>query len=142
QTGVMQAVDIEDMFNLAHAFSCQPLPSGSNVAIVTNSGTLNISRPSSVTLEKMKEVLPRYASLYNPIDMLGDANADTYHKVLRAVAEDDVFHSILVILTPAANILEDVEKAAADIIELEKECDKPIITCFMGDHSTRKARRM
>ena len=155
QTGVMQAVDIEDMFNLAHAFSCQPLPSGSNVAIITNSGgpgilatdmaekgSLNISRPSSATLERMKEVLPRYASLYNPIDMLGDADADTYHKVLRAVAEDDVFHSILVILTPAANILEDVEKAAADIIELEKECDKPIITCFMGDHSTRKARRM
>ena len=155
QTGVMQAVDVEDMFNLAHAFSCQPLPEGANVAIVTNSGgpgilaadmcekgTLNISRPSNATLEMMKEVLPPYASLYNPIDMLGDAKADTYHHVLRAVAQDDIFHSIMVILTPAANILDDVEKVAEDIIELEKECDKPIITCFMGDYSTRKARRM
>lgn len=92
QTGVMQAVDIEDMFNLAHAFSCQPLPQGANVAIVSNSGgpaiiaadmcekgSLNISRPSSETIDELKKILPAYASLYNPVDMIGDATAETYH---------------------------------------------------------------
>ncbi len=155
QTGVMQAVDIADMFNLAHAFSCQPLPQGANVAIVSNSGgpgilaadmcengTLNITRPSSVTLDRMKEFLPAYASLYNPVDMLGDANVETYRETLKAVADDDVFHSILVILSPAANIVNDVEKVAADIIALEKECSKPIVTCFMGGHSIEKARNL
>lgn len=155
QTGVMQAVDIEDMFNLAHAFSCQPLPQGANVAIVSNSGgpaiiaadmcekgSLNISRPSSETIDELKKILPAYASLYNPVDMIGDATAETYHKTLRAVIRDDVFHSILIILSPAANILRDVEKVAADIIALEKECDKPIITCFMGGLSVEKARTL
>ncbi|WP_027721062.1 acetate--CoA ligase family protein [Maridesulfovibrio zosterae] len=155
QTGVMQAVDIEDMFNLAHAFSSQPLPKGSNVAIVSNSGgpgilaadmcekgTLTISRPSSATIDILKGILPAYASLYNPIDMLGDANADTYHKTLRAVAEDDAFHSILIILSPAANVLNDVAKIAADIIALEKECEKPIITCFMGGPSVESSRKL
>ncbi|WP_320172459.1 acetate--CoA ligase family protein [Maridesulfovibrio sp.] len=153
QTGVMQAVDIADMFNLAHAFSCQPLPQGSNVAILTNAGgpgilaadmcekgTLNITRPSSATIENMKGFLPAYASVYNPVDMIGDATAETYRKALKAVAEDDVFHSILVILCPAANILGEVEKVAADIIAFEKECSKPIVTCFMGGHSVEKAR--
>ncbi|WP_432737841.1 acetate--CoA ligase family protein [Maridesulfovibrio sp. FT414] len=155
QTGVMQATDIADMFNLAHAFSCQPLPQGSNVAIVTNAGgpgilaadmcekgTLSIVRPSSPSIERMKTFLPAYASLYNPVDMLADATAETYRQTLQVVAEDESFHSILVILCPAANILGEVERVAADIIALEKECDKPIVTCFMGSHSVEKARNM
>ncbi len=155
QAGVLQATDIEDMFNLAHAFSCQPLPEGPNVAIVTNSGgpgilaadmcekgTLNVSRPSSATLEKMKDFLGPHAALYNPIDMIGDANAETYAKTIRAVIEDDVFDSVLVILTPAANILDQVEKVAADLLVATENSTKPIVACFMGDASVEGARKL
>ncbi|SDL33189.1 acetyltransferase [Maridesulfovibrio ferrireducens] len=155
QAGVLQAVDIEDMFNLAHAFSCQPLPKGGSVAIVTNSGgpgiiaadmcekgSLTVSRPSNATIDKMKGFLKPYAALYNPIDMIGDATSETYAKTLRAVIEDDAFDSVLVILTPAANIVAEVEKVAADILVAAMDSSKPIVTCFMGGHSVAGARNL
>lgn len=154
QAGVLKAVDVEDMFNLARAFSCQPLPEGPNVAIVTNSGgpgimaadmcengNLTISRPSPQTLDRLNEFLPSYASLYNPVDMIGDANAETYRKALEAVAEDELFDSIVVILTPAANIVDQVEDVADAIIDISRNSRKPVIACFMGQHSVAGARR-
>lgn len=154
QSGVLKAVDIEDMFNLARAFSCQPLPEGPNVAIVTNSGgpgimaadmcengNLSISRPSQNTLDKMRQFLPSYASLYNPIDMVGDANAEIYRKALDAVAADERFHSIVVILAPAANIIDQIEDVAEEIIKVSRNTPKPVMACFLGERSVATARR-
>lgn len=154
QSGILKAYDIEDMFNLARAFSCQPLPEGPNVAIVTNSGgpgimaadvcehgNLSVSRPSQETVDIMRDFLPSYASLYNPIDMVGGADAGTYARTLEAVGKDEHFHSILVILTPAANIYDQVDAIAEEIIRFSHNTPKPVIACFMGQYSVAKARK-
>ncbi len=155
QAGVLQAVDIEDMFNLAHAFSCQPLPNGPSVAIVTNSGgpgiiaadmcekgSLTVSCPSNSTIDELKGFLKPYASLYNPVDMVGDATAETYAKTLKAVIEDDVFDSVLVILTPVVKVAAEVEKVAEVILAAAQSSSKPIVACLMGGHSVSGSRAM
>ncbi|MFN2267001.1 MAG: acetate--CoA ligase family protein, partial [Desulfonatronovibrio sp.] len=115
KAGIIRAHDVETLFNLAQAFSTQPLPTGPSLAIVTNSGgpgimaadaceksSLNMARISSSTIEKMKQFLPSYASLYNPVDIIGDAGTDRYVETMQAVIEDQNVNSLLVLLTPTS----------------------------------------
>ena len=63
------------------------------MAIVTNAGgpgvlaadacaeyVLELVRFSDSTIRKLKDELPPHASIYNPVDVLGDATADRYEK--------------------------------------------------------------
>jgi acetate---CoA ligase (ADP-forming) len=153
KTGVIRANDMATLFDLAQAFSCQPLPKGPGLCVVTNSGgpgilaadateksTLNMARLSNTTIERMKEFLPPYASLYNPIDLIGDAPAERYRKTLEVVVDDPQVHAILVLLTPTASA-EIIETAQA-IINVAKTTDKPIFVNYMGGLRTKPGMKM
>jgi len=153
QAGIIEVRDLESLFDLARAFAEQPLPKGPNLTVVTNSGGpgilaadaceeagLHLARPSQKTLDILTEALPPFAAIYNPIDIIGDAKADRYRVTLDAVAQDEFTHSIMVLLTPTASA-EIVETAQA-IIDMAKECDKPIFACFMGDQRIGPGRDM
>ena len=153
KTGIIRATDMATLFDLAQAFSTQPLPQGPGLCIVTNSGgpgilaadateksTLNMARLSNSTIERLKEFLPPYASLYNPIDLIGDAPAERYHKTLDVVIDDPQVHAILVLLTPTASaqILETAEA----IIDVAKRTKKPIFVNYMGGMRTKPGQKM
>lgn len=153
KTGVIRANDMATLFDLAQAFSTQPLPEGPGLCIVTNSGgpgilaadateksSLNMARLSNSTIERMKEFLPPYASLYNPVDLIGDAPAERYRKTLEVVIDDPQVHSLLVLLTPTASA-EIIETAEA-IIEVSKKTKKPIFVNYMGGQRTRPGQKM
>ena len=153
KTGVIRANDMATLFDLAQAFSTQPLPKGPGLCVVTNSGgpgilaadateksTLNMARLSNTTIERMKEFLPPYASLYNPIDLIGDAPAERYRKTLEVVVDDPQVHAILVLLTPTASA-QIVETAQA-IIDVAKTTDKPIFVNYMGGLRTKPGMKM
>ncbi len=153
QSGIIRCHDVATLFNLAAAFSTQPLPKGPNLAIVTNSGgpgilaadaaehtDLTLARLSSATVDKLKEFLPPYASLYNPIDIIGDASAERYARTLEIVMQDERVHSVMVLLTPTAAV--QVEETAQSMIDCAKTSDKPIFGCFMGEKVVGKGRRM
>ncbi|WP_029897381.1 acetate--CoA ligase alpha subunit [Desulfohalovibrio reitneri] len=153
KAGIIRVRSVEHLFNLAQAFASQPLPKGANLTIVTNSGGpgilaadaaekagLNLPRPSSATLEKLGEFLPTYASLYNPIDIIGDADADRYERTLEAVAGDESVHSLLVVLTPTASV--EIEETAQAVIDVARESSKPVFACFMGKDRVAKGQRM
>jgi acetyltransferase len=143
QTGVIRVPDVSSLFDLAQAFSTQPLPKGPRLAIVTNSGgpgilaadaceksILNLARPSMETIEKLQSFLPAYASLYNPIDIIGDAPAERYDKTIEVVLKDPLVDALLVLLTPTASA--EIEKTAEAVIKHAATADKPIFCCFMG----------
>jgi acetate---CoA ligase (ADP-forming) len=143
QTGVIRVPDVSTLFDLAQAFSTQPLPKGPRLAIITNSGgpgilaadaceksVLNLARPSMETIEQLQSFLPAYASLYNPIDIIGDAPADRYDKTIEVVLKDPMVNSVLVLLTPTASA--EIDKTAEAIIKHAKTTDKPVFACFMG----------
>jgi len=153
QSGVIRVDDVASLFNLAQAFSTQPLPKGPNLAVVTNSGgpgiltadtadrsSLTMAALSSKTIQKLQEFLPSYAAFYNPVDIIGDANAERYRKTLAVVAEDPMVHSILVMLTPTAAV--EIEETAEAVIRTAQKCGKPVFACFMGKTRVRKARTM
>lgn len=145
QSGIIRVSDVHTLFLMAQAFSSQPLPQGPNLAILTNSGgpgimaadacehsNLNIAKLNTATIEAMQAFLPAYASLHNPVDIIGDATAKRYQDTLQILAQDPNVDAVLVILTPTANIVQEIEETAQGIIAVSRELSKPIFACFMG----------
>ncbi len=155
KSGIFRVHDISSLFTLAQAFSSQPLPQGPNLGIVTNSGgpgimtadacegsSLNITRLSEETISRLQEFLPSFASLHNPVDIIGDADAKRYKNTLQIVAKDPNVHALVVILTPTGTLINEMEECAQDIIEVSKNVDVPIFTCFLGKKSVASAQEM
>jgi len=153
QAGIIRAEHVSELFDLARAFATQPLPKGPNLAIVTNSGgpgilaadaaersRLIMATLSPSTVAKLQKILPPYAALYNPIDIIGDADSKRFRATLKIVAADEHVHSLLVLLTPTA--LADVEEIARAVAQVAAESGKPIFGCFMGSRRIEPGRRV
>lgn len=153
QAGIIRVRDVSMLFNLAQAFSTQPLPTGPNLVIVTNSGgpgimAADVTEQSALlmgtltgkTVDTLMKALPPFASLYNPVDIIGDADAARYRVALEAVVKDELVNSILVMLTPTASA--EIEATAQAIIDVTKGCGKPVFACFMGQQRVAPGREM
>lgn len=149
QSGVMRMGSAQEMFDLAILFANQPLMKGNRIAIVTNAGGpgimatdacvkygLQMAEMSPATVAKLKEKLPPTSNFSNPIDVIGDAQHDRYEHALRTVIAEPNVDAVLVLLTPQA--MTEAEATAKIIVEVDKESDKTIVTCFMG-HSDVEA---
>ncbi|MCF8085834.1 MAG: acetate--CoA ligase family protein [Desulfohalobiaceae bacterium] len=154
QSGIIRVRDIASLFTLAQAFSCQPLPQGPNLAVVTNSGgpgimtadacersKLHMARLSQETIEGMQEFLPSFASLHNPVDIIGDADAERYRLTSEAVLRDQNVNALLILLTPTATVVSQLDQVAENIIHLANQSEKPVFVCLMGKHSIAAAQQ-
>ncbi|NLX47530.1 MAG: CoA-binding protein [Euryarchaeota archaeon] len=143
QAGVVRVGDIEDMFDLLQAFSTMPLPDGEGVAIITNAGGLGVMAADACsdygltlasfepsTIERLKEKLPPAASLYNPIDVVGDADAERYDHAIRTVMDDPNVACVLALLAPTD--LVDISSVAGTLATFAGSSPKPIVTSFVG----------
>jgi len=143
QCGIVRAPDLASLFELAEAFASLPLPRGPNVAVISNAGgpgilaadacertSLHMARLSPETLQRLQGGLPPYASVYNPVDIIGDAGAGRYRKSLEAVLDDPLVHAVLLLVAPTAMV--ELEATAAAIAQVARRSDKPIMTCLMG----------
>ncbi|BDC36559.1 MAG: CoA-binding protein [Candidatus Methanoliparum thermophilum] len=141
--GAIRAKSIDDWLDIARVFSNQPLPKGDKIAIITNAGGpgiiaadsceelgISLSDLSSTTIEKLRKKLPSSASIYNPIDVLGDADPSRYSFTLKTVLNDDNVYGCIVILTPQA--MSRPFETAREIIKVSETINKPILACFMG----------
>jgi acetyl coenzyme A synthetase (ADP forming)-like protein len=148
QTGVIRAEGVEDLFETAKAFASKKLPAGNRLLIVTNAGGpgiiaadmseklgLNLPTLSKETTAVLASLLPKNASLYNPVDIIGDAGSERYAAVLEHTLDDPNIDGFLIILTPQAMI--DVEETAKAVIEAADSTDRPFITSFMGEERVR-----
>ncbi|MCY3024417.1 MAG: acetate--CoA ligase family protein [Planctomycetota bacterium] len=151
RAGVVRAETFEALFDYASALAMQPLPKGNNVAIVTNAGGPGIMAADAVEdtgmkvaaltpriAEVLKTKLPAAASVGNPIDVLGDADAARYALALDAAQDDPAVDTIIVILTPQA-MTYPVETAQA--LAKCARGEKPILVTFMGGVDVEPGRR-
>jgi len=142
QSGVIRVESIIDLFDYARAFAKQPLPRGSRVAIITNGGGpgimatdasvrygLQIAQFSEATKNKLRAGLPKEASVNNPIDLIGDAQADRYELALGSLNDDNVDCG-LVLLTPQAMV--DLKKVAETIASVGPKSGKMILASLLG----------
>ncbi|MBI5047704.1 MAG: acetate--CoA ligase family protein [Deltaproteobacteria bacterium] len=151
QTGIIRAMSIEELFDYAILFAEQPLPRGSRLAIITNAGGpgiiaadaventkgIELAQFSSDTLDNLRQKLPPTAGLFNPVDVIGDAKSDRYKDALDIVLKDNNVDAGLVLLTPQA--MTDVDIIAQVVAQASENCNKTMVTSFMGEVSVRDA---
>lgn len=144
RSGIIRCESIKQQFDYAQAFSNQPLPAGTRVAVITNAGGPGIMAADAIerrglkfakldekTIEKLGSVLPAAANIHNPIDVLGDAMADRYSFALSTALDDPNVDVVLILLTPQA--MTESEATAEAIVRISKEKPKkPVLTCFLG----------
>lgn len=143
QTGILQANTLSELFDLALAFSTQPLPQGPRLAIVTNAGgaavlaadaagksLLTVTALSAASVETLKADLPPSAAVYNPVDIMAEADDARMERTVSTVLEDPQVDSLLVLIAPTAHT--DSLKMAQAIIRAAGATHKTVMGCFMG----------
>ncbi len=143
QSGVLRVESLQELFDYAIALAHQPLPRGNKIAIVTNAGGpgiiatdaavrhgLEIASLSPQTQEILRAKLPPTASVRNPVDMIGDADAARYRATLAPVLADENVEGVIAICTP--QITADLEAIARAIAEPARDSNKPVLACLMA----------
>lgn len=143
QSGVVRCQSLEEFFDLTRAFAFTKAPLGPKVAIISNAGGPAVISADAVTEEglslaefddqvkaRLMEVLPRTASVLNPVDVLGDALADRFAQASEIILQTNEADALVVILTP--QIMTEISKTAQVLGELSQKYDKPIFCSFMG----------
>ena len=139
------------MFDIPKIFSL-PRTRGKRIAVLTNGGgngvlaadaieerNLKLAQFSPNTISALKSFLPTYANAKNPLDIIGDADAQRYEKSLQLLIADKNIDAILVILlfqTPALD--SSVTEIIAQAAQFSK---KPIVCVSTGGEYTEAQRR-
>jgi acetate---CoA ligase (ADP-forming) len=144
QSGVIRVDTVEELFDLAMAFSHQPIPRGNRVAIVTNAGGpgiiiadaceangLDVVELSPATQARLGEHFPDEASLANPVDMIASATPQSYRVAIEAVLADPAIDAVIATFVPPLGVRqEDVAEAIVSVVQQQKE--KPVLAVLMG----------
>jgi len=152
QAGVLRAESIEEMFDIAIAFSDRPLPASRNVAVLTNAGGpgiiaadaleasgLNVAELHADTIESLRPLFPPEASLRNPLDMIASANPAGYSVALDALLRDPGISSVVAIFVPPLGVRqEDIAEAIGTQAQAHE--DKRVLAVLMGREGLPQGR--
>jgi len=152
ESGVVLAKNLSDMFELAVAFSENPIPQSKGLAIITNAGGpavlaadacesegVELPHPGQKTIQVIYQNTLA-ASIKNPIDLRGDARPSDYRITLEAVLKDKNFSGVLLIISPQR--MTEVNKIAEEISKVKKKAKKPIYVNFLGGKMVAEARKI
>lgn len=142
QCGVIRVDTMGELFDLATAFSKQPLPDG-NVVIVSNAGGpaiistdacsrygLKMADISSIR-DEIAGVIPAYGSPRNPVDIVGDADYLRFEKVLLLTLAHPNVGSVVTMCTPSATL--NYDDLARVLVKMSQQFpNKTILASLMG----------
>ncbi|MDS0298438.1 acetate--CoA ligase family protein [Halogeometricum sp. S1BR25-6] len=150
QAGVIRAESVQELFDAARVLESQPLPDSDDVAVITNAGGPGVMTTDAVgdsrlsmasftdeTLDEFSETLPEEGNIYNPVDIVGDADNERFRNALDVALADENVGSAIVLTCPTAVL--DYDELAADTVELQERHDKPVAACFMGGERVKPA---
>ena len=143
QAGAVRARSVEELFDLARCLASQPLPRGRRLLVVTNGGGLGViatdaARDAGLEVAaldapvqaRLRAVLPPTASLGNPVDLVGDADAARYANALHAIGPDADIDAALVIMTVQA--ATDAVGVARAILGATRGWSRPVVAALVG----------
>ena len=143
KAGVLRASTLQELLDTAVVLTTVPAPAGNRVAVVTNAGGLGIlcadacegagltlPHLAEETRSALAEVTPREASLTNPVDLLGSANASTYERALPLVLADPNVDAVIALFVPP--VVEDPRAVDAVLERIAGESPKPLLPVVMS----------
>ncbi|MCA9244255.1 MAG: bifunctional acetate--CoA ligase family protein/GNAT family N-acetyltransferase, partial [Phycisphaerales bacterium] len=150
RVGVLQVDRIAELFSMAEVLGKQPYPKGNRLTIVTNAGGPGVLATDALvegggeladlapeTLAALNEFLPPHWSRGNPIDVLGDGDAERFFRATEIAANDPSSDGLLVVLAPQD--MTDPTATARRLAPLAQSFNKPILASWMGGPMMREA---
>jgi acetate---CoA ligase (ADP-forming) len=147
QAGVLRASTLQELLETAVLLTALPAPAGNRVAVLTNAGGLgilcadacdaqNLSLPelAAETLLALSEVTPPEASLSNPIDLLGSANAALYERVLPLILADPNVDAVIALFVPP--VVENAHAVEEVLARYAKSSEKPLLSVVLSADGT------
>ena len=143
QTGIVQVEDIQDVVDYGRAFRSGRLPAGGRLAIITISGGagilmtdecvaggMSLAELAPSTLEKLRDIVPSFGSLLNPIDVTASVFNETtlMQRALQVIVEDPNVDCLALISASLQGEL--AHSIARGIAEVMKGTDKPLFLCW------------
>ena len=150
QDGAIRAENYTEFLTLLTLYSRGRLPESEHVLVLSNAGGVGVLladdlvhhslKLATISEETKAKLVSSFGptskvSLHNPIDVLGDASAFDYKKVIDATIKEREIGSIIVLLTPQANT--EIDKTAEIIATIQEQVSKPIYPVFMGEKSVQ-----
>ncbi|MHC4329731.1 MAG: acetate--CoA ligase family protein [Planctomycetota bacterium] len=154
RAGIIRCDSLKSQVDYIQAFANQPLPAGTNVAVISNAGGAGIMAADAIerqgldfatlsndTMAMLASNLPAAASLQNPVDVLCDALADRYEFALSVALDDPNVDIALVLLTPQA--MTDPTATAEGVVKIaQRKPGKLILACFLGASKMEEGTRI
>ena len=146
QAGVVQASNLDNLFDRTLALSLQPPMRGENMLIITNGGGVGVLAtdaaekfgiplkfaPADVQAE-MKKHMPDFGSAKNPVDLTGMAGNEWYYDCVRYAIANEWVDGLAVLYceTAMTNPLE-IAKSVKKAIDDSGIKDKPVTFSLVG----------
>lgn len=155
QSGVIQASDLDNLFDRTLALSLQPPMNGDNLVIITNGGGVGVLAtdaaeryglplkfvPAEVQAE-LKKHMPEFGSAKNPVDLTGMAGNEWYSDSVRFALAHSWTDGMAVLycetaMTDPMEIAQGIKKA----VDESGVKDKPVTVSFVGGERSEEAMR-
>jgi acetyl coenzyme A synthetase (ADP forming)-like protein len=131
QCGVIRVSSLEELFEYAKGFTCMVKPKGNRIVVLTNGGGMGIITTDAAekyhlemttfepdTLTALKKALPPTANIHNPVDIIGDADAERFGKALAIIVKDKNVDAVIVSVSPT--VKTDMNDIAATLCDYAK----------------------
>ncbi len=144
QAGIVQASDLNNLFDRTLALSLQPSMKGDNLLIITNGGGVGVLAtdaaekygiplkfaPADVQ-EEMKKHMPEFGSSKNPIDLTGMAGTEWYYEAAKGAYANPWLDALVVLYceTAVSNPMEIAQGIKRAIDEVGGQRQQPIPVC-------------
>jgi acetyltransferase len=153
RAGLLRVTTTEELFDAVETLAMSPPVCGGRLAILTNGGGPGVlaadalaeaggtlAELSPETVAGLDQVLPPTWSRGNPVDIIGDAQAERYESALRALVADRGVDAALVLHCPTAvGPGIDAATAVARVANISK---RPVLTAWLGDPAAVPARAL
>jgi acetyltransferase len=146
QAGVIQATDLNDLFNRTLALSLEVPMKGDNLLVITNGGGVGVlatdaAEKYGIPLEfapedvqaELKKHMPDFGSAKNPVDLTGGTGNEGYYDPVKFAYAHKWVDGLVVLycetaMTDPMAIAKSIKKAVDD----SKVKNKPITVSFVG----------
>ena len=154
RAGAIRVDAFNQMFAAAESLATGRLPRGlpgNRLAIVTNGGgpgvlaadaaadaDVQLAALSAPVREQLDAVLPSTWSRTNPVDIVGDADAERFAQATRILLGDPANDGVLLLYTPTVRL--GAEDTALALLPVIAAADKPVVTVWLGEAEAAQGR--
>jgi acetyltransferase len=153
QAGIVQASDLDNLFDRTLALSLQPPMKGDNLLVITNGGGVGVLATDAAerfgvplkfapkdVQEEMKKHMPEFGSAKNPVDLTGMAGTEWYYSTTKAAFPHAWVDGLVVLYCETAvSDPVDIAKGIKRAVDETGLKDKPICISFVGGEKSEAA---